>query len=110
MAVRTLRVTNIQIFPLAEAVGKTKAMVRVVLEDQLQLTGMRIIDSANGFFVSYPNDPTYKGGDYRSLFYPVTGELRDVIESAVLEKYYALLDEKASGSAYNDSGRSGCPE
>jgi stage V sporulation protein G len=88
-------VTAVQVFLLKERMGKTYAIARVVLNDQMQLTGLRIVDGANGLFVSYPNDPGYKGEDYRSLFYPVTRELRDHIESLVLSKYKELMDEKA---------------
>lgn len=88
-----LEITNVQVYPLKEAVGKTRAMVRVVLEDQLQLTGMRIVDGSNGLFVGYPNDPGYKGEDFKSLFYPVTKELREHIEHAVLAKYQECMQE-----------------
>lgn len=83
----TLRVTNVQVYILKEVVGKTKAIVRFVLNDQLQLTGMRLVDGANGLFLAFPNDPSYKGDDYRSLFYPVTRELRDHMEQVALMKY-----------------------
>jgi stage V sporulation protein G len=40
-----------------------------------------------------PNDPGYKGDDYRSLFYPLTEELRDHIEAEVLAKYTEVVAE-----------------
>ena len=89
----SLTVTNIQIFPLKEPIGKTKAMVRVQLNDELQLTGLRIVDGANGLFLAYPNDPGYKGEDFRSIFYPLTRDLRDHIESEVLIKYKKMMEE-----------------
>lgn len=89
-----LKVTNVKVFPLLRnEVGKTRAMVRIVIEDQLQLTGMRIVDGSNGFFVAYPNDPSYRGDDFRSLFYPVTKDLRDHIESVVLKRYQEVISE-----------------
>jgi len=86
-AMQTLAVSQCQVYPLKDAIGKTRAFARVVLNDQLQLTGLRIIDGANNLFVSYPNDPSYKGEDYRSIFYPLTKELRNHIEEMVLAKY-----------------------
>ena len=83
----TLQITNVQAFPIKEPMGKTQGFARVVLNDQIQLTGLRIVDGANGLFVAYPNDPSYKGEDYKSIFYPLTKELRDHIESVVLAKY-----------------------
>jgi stage V sporulation protein G len=90
---KTLEVTSVQTFPLKESLGKTQAFARVVLNGQLQLTGLRIIDGANGLFVAYPNDPTFKGEDYRSLFYPITRDLREHIETEVLKQYE--IDKKS---------------
>ena len=93
--VECLKVTHVQVFVLTEPVGKTRAMARVVLNDQIQLTGLRIVDGATGLFVAYPNDPNYKGDDYRSLFYPVTKALREHIEEEVIKSYgIALGDAK----------------
>ena len=84
-----LKVTNINVFPVPELQqgGKLKAFARIVINDQLQLTSLRIYDGVNGLFVSYPNDPHHKGNDYRQLFYPVSKELRDHIEHAILAEY-----------------------
>ena len=91
---KTMDVTHCTVYLLKEPMGKTKALAQVVMNDQLQLTGLRVVDGSNGLFVSYPNDPSYKGDDYRSLFYPVTRELREHIEDVVLEQYAAEIKQK----------------
>ena len=92
--IQTLVATQVQVYPLKEALGKTRALARVVLNDQLHLTGLRILDGSMGLFVSYPNDPSYKAEDYRSIFYPITKELREHIETVVLAKYAELSLER----------------
>jgi stage V sporulation protein G len=82
-----MQVTSVQVYLIAGPEAKVRATARVVLDDSLQLTDLRVLLGANGLFVSYPNDPTYKGEDYRSLFYPITKELREHIEECVLIKY-----------------------
>jgi len=69
---------------------KTVALARVVLNDSMQLTGIRVVAGVNGLFVAYPGDPSYKGDEYRSLFYPVTRKLRELIENTVLTRYKEL--------------------
>ena len=88
-----LVVTNVQVYPFKEGVnlGHTKALARVVLNDQLTLTGLGVTDGENGLFVGYPNDPFYKGEEYRSIFYPVTKECREHIENCILEKYQEMI-------------------
>jgi len=82
-----LTCTNVQVYPFKESGGKTKAYARVAINEQLQLTGLRVVDGANGFFVAYPIDPHYKGEDYHSVYYPLHKELREHIEQCILEKY-----------------------
>ena len=86
-----LYVTNSQVYLLKEPMGKTLALARVVLNDQIQLTGLKIMDGMNGLFVSYPNDPTYKGEEFKSLFYPITAALRDHIMDVLVGKYKEAL-------------------
>lgn len=87
-----MQVTSVQVYMLKEPCGKTRALARCLLDDQFQLTGMRVVQGVNGLFLSYPNDPGYKGEDYRSLFYPVTKDLRNHIEDAILTKYREMVD------------------
>jgi stage V sporulation protein G len=82
-----LTCTSVQVYPFKENGGKTKAFARVVINDQLQLTNLRIVSGANGFFVSYPLDPKSKTEDYHSIYYPLNKELREHIEQCILEKY-----------------------
>lgn len=88
-----LAVTTVHVYPFKESptLGKTKAYATVVLNDQLQLRGLRVIDGDKGLFVGYPNDPYYKGDDYRSIYAPLTRDFREHVENCVLEKYQEVL-------------------
>lgn len=92
--IQPLKVTQVNVFPVPDLQqgGKLKAFARVMLNDSMQLTSLRIYDGVNGMFVSYPNDPHYKGNDYRQLFYPVQKELRDHIEIEILKEYKKCLE------------------
>jgi stage V sporulation protein G len=88
-----LTVTNAQVYPFKESSGKTKAYANVTINEQLQLTGLRVVDGVNGFFVSYPLDPRNKEENYHSIYYPLNKELREHIELKVLEKYQEVMEE-----------------
>jgi len=85
----TLEVTKVEVFPFkgGMSLGKIKAMASVVLNDQLQIRGLRVYDGINGLFVGYPCDPFFKGEENRYVCVPTTSELRAVIEKAVLDKF-----------------------
>ena len=82
-----MKITRLQVFPLKSVGQKTIAFARITLDDALCLNGIRIIEGQAGIFVSYPNDPSWRGEDYKSLFYPLTRELREYIESEIIKAY-----------------------
>lgn len=86
---KTLEVTHVEVFPFKEglSLGRVKALATIVLNEQIQVCGLRVMQGDSGLFVSYPNDPFYKGEDLRSIVLPISKELRMHIENAVLEKY-----------------------
>ena len=86
-----LAVTQVQVFKEGPFTGKMLAKASIVLNDQFQIRGLRIMEGENGLFVGYPNDPFYKG-DFRSICFPMKRQLREHIENCVLEKYKASLD------------------
>ena len=85
-----LTVTNVQVFPLMDGVnyGHVKAYAQIVLNDQIAIRGLRVMESVNGLYVGYPVDPFFKGDEFRSVCFPITRQLREHIEIAVLEKYH----------------------
>lgn len=84
-----LAVTKVQVFPFKEGanLGHMKGMASVTLNDQFMIRGLRVMEGENGLFVGYPNDPFYKGEDFRSICLPITRQLREHIENCVLEMY-----------------------
>lgn len=87
-----LAVTNVQVFPFKEgpSMGHIKGLANIVLNDQLQIRGLRIMEGENGLYVGFPNDPFYRGEELRSVVAPVTRQLREHIENCILEKYQAV--------------------
>lgn len=78
----------------ANPTNHTVGMAEVVLNDALVIRGLRIMNGMNGLFVAYPNDPFYRGDDFRSLVVPMQRAVRDTIENAVLTAYQQKLEEK----------------
>jgi stage V sporulation protein G len=89
----TLTVTKISIYPITNTTGKLKALARIVLNDAMQLTSLRIYEGSNGLFVSYPVESDTSGDDFRQLFYPTSKEVREMIENAILDQYYKDIEK-----------------
>lgn len=88
-----LAVTRVNVYPFKEgpSMGHIKGLASVVLNDQMLIRGLRVMDGENGLFVGYPNDPFYKGEDFKTICGPLTRQLREHIENCVLEKYQAAI-------------------
>ena len=88
-----LHVTDVEVYPFkaSPSLAYGKALATIVLNDQFIVRGLRVMESEFGLFVGYPLDPYYKGEDFRFVCNPLTRELREHIESAVLERYHELV-------------------
>lgn len=93
-----MKVTDIKIAKRAniDENSHVVADVTVVLGDCLLLRGLKIMRAVNGLYVNYPTDPRR---DFFVYITPITRELHDHIEYAVLERYHlGELDPMDAGS------------
>lgn len=88
-----LAVSQVTVWPIndGQKLGHIRGLAQVVLNDQLVIRGLRIMESEYGLYVGYPNDPFYKGEDFKAIVNPITRQLKDHIEACVLEKYEASI-------------------
>lgn len=86
-----LEVTNVQVFPFKKDSnpGNMRGLATVVLNDQMLIRGLRIVDGENGLFVNYPKDPD--GSSFTKICNPITRQLREHIEDAVITKYQEAI-------------------
>lgn len=85
-----LAVTDVKVYVFNESANmdQVKGLATIVLNDQLQIRGLRVMEGMNGMYVAYPNDPFYKGEELRAGVFPMTRQLREHIENCILEKYH----------------------
>jgi len=68
--------------------GKTKALASIIIEDAVKIDGIRVMDGANGLFVSMPSKKDEKAEKgYRDVAYPITKEARELVQQTVLDAY-----------------------
>ena len=86
-----MKITNVKMFE--GEWGKTKAIVSVEFDKCFVVTGFKIIEGSNGFFVTMPNAKNSKG-EYKDTCFPVTKEFREEIIKTILDKYSRVEDPK----------------
>lgn len=84
-----LAVTQCKVYPMVafDNESKIRAIVEVVINDQLLIRNLRVMDGINGLYVGYPPDPFYKGENFRTICNPITRQFREHLENTILEKY-----------------------
>jgi stage V sporulation protein G len=66
---------------------KVKAFARVTLNNEIVLTGIKVIKGDNGLFIAMPSKYNEKKDEYYDYFFPITKEARTELMDAVLKEY-----------------------
>lgn len=73
--------------------SKMKAIVSVTFDNALVVHDIKVIEGADKLFVAMPSRKTPEG-EYKDIAHPINSEMRDALETSILEKYQsALLSE-----------------
>jgi len=83
---------EVRAYPIPEPKGNTKGYASVTIDGMFGVHGISIVNGSNGLFVAMPQtrDADKK---YRDIFHPVTKEGREALQSVVLAKFGAALDD-----------------
>jgi len=88
---------DVRAYPIAEPKSNTVAFASVTINDMIAINGIRVVDGAKGLFAAMPQAKDDKG-EYRDIAFPVTKELRQELNKAILNEYAVQKNqpEKAS--------------
>lgn len=72
--------------------GNCRASASVNLNGSFAIRGLKIMEGANGLFVSMPSQRT-GNGEYKDICFPCTKEARMQLNEAVLHAYHQSLSQ-----------------
>jgi len=75
-----------------ETEGKLRAYVSITFDDSFVVHDLRVIDGNKGMFVAMPSK-RLPNGDHKDIAHPINTEIRERIQSAVLDVYSRELEE-----------------
>ena len=80
---------DIQVFPIKEPQGSTKAFAKITVDDLITIHGVRVVGGEKGNFVTMPQSKDEKDGkpEYFDQAFPINGDLRKKISKDVLDKF-----------------------
>ncbi len=86
-------ITEVRVFP-KENLGKTLGFANITILDKFVVKNLRIVQGDKGIFIGMPSNKR-KNGDFIDLFFPITQDARDLITSAILQKYNDVAKNQA---------------
>jgi stage V sporulation protein G len=78
---------DVRVYPLDEPKGSTRAFASVAVDDLIAIRGIRVVEGENGLFMTMPQSQDKKTDEYHDIAFPLTIELRDDMNTAVIEEY-----------------------
>jgi stage V sporulation protein G len=84
----SVEITEVRIALKGE--DKLKAFANVTLDGDFVIRGVKVIQGANGYFVSMPSRRR-SDGTYQDICHPVNASMRKKLETAVLDAYLTEL-------------------
>jgi DNA-binding cell septation regulator SpoVG len=64
-----------------------RAFVKIVLNGQFVVSGLRIVEGKTGFFVAFPRDYDSKAQQGWDICHPITGSLRSYMTQVILDQF-----------------------
>lgn len=80
-----MHITDVKVF-LRKGQQGLKAFANLTLDNSFAVRDLKVVEGRNGLFVGMPARKL-PSGKYQDLAHPVTKEMRDMIQTEVLEAY-----------------------
>lgn len=89
-----MNITDVRIRKISQE-GKMKGIVSVTFNNEFVIHDIKIIEGENGLFIAMPSRKT-STGEFKDIAHPINSSARDLIQTAILEKYSAIILEEDS--------------
>lgn len=84
-----MEITDIKIRKITTE-SKMKAVVSVTFDNSFAVHDIKVIDGNGKLFVAMPSRKT-PDGEYKDIAHPINAQMRDILQSSILEKYQSAL-------------------
>jgi len=72
--------------------GKLKAYVSITFDEEFVVHDLKVIEGRKGYFVAMPSKKM-SNGEFKDTAHPLVTEVREEIQSTVLQKYNSMPEE-----------------
>lgn len=86
-----MQITDIRVRVVSKE-SKMKAVVSVTFDDAFVVHDIKVIEGEKGLFIAMPSKKT-PSGEYRDVAHPINGNMRAMLQEAILEQFQQALLE-----------------
>ena len=86
-----MKITDIRIRIISND-SKMRAVASVTFDDSFVVHDIKVIEGEKGLFIAMPSKKT-PGDEYRDIAHPINGEMRSLLQDAIVERFKQALDE-----------------
>ena len=84
-----MKITDVRV-KVVSSESRLRGVATITFDDSFVVHDIRIIEGENGLFVAMPSKKT-PNGTFRDIAHPIHGEMRKMIEDAIVNEYQTLL-------------------
>jgi len=84
-----MNITDVRIRKITKD-GSMKAVASITLDNAFVIHDIKVIEGEKGLFIAMPSRKTAEG-EYRDIAHPISSEVRETVQSKILEAYENLL-------------------
>lgn len=86
-----MQITDIRVRVVSKE-SKMKAVVSVTFDEAFVVHDIKVIEGEKGLFIAMPSKKT-PDGEYRDIAHPINGNMRAMLQDAILEQFRQALAE-----------------
>ena len=90
-ASKEMQITDVRVRKVAKE-GKLKAVVSITMDEEFVVHDIKVIEGEKGLFIAMPSKKAVDG-EYRDIAHPIHGDMRAMLQEAILERFQQLLLE-----------------
>ena len=90
-----MQITDIRVRKITQE-GKMKAVVSVTFDDAFVVHDIKIIEGKENLFAAMPSRKS-ADGTYRDIVHPITTQMREQLQNAILAKDEEFLNSEPRG-------------
>ncbi|MBO5136639.1 MAG: septation regulator SpoVG [Clostridia bacterium] len=88
-----MEITDIKVRKI-NAEGRMKAVVSITFDDTFVVHDIKVIEGQDKLFIAMPSRKT-PDGEFKDIAHPINSEMRETIQTKILEEYEKFKDEVA---------------